>query len=156
MNDRVVTVANRDRARPLWVAFVRDCELFSLPYPCTLSEGECVKPGGQPINNTSTPAKVEGESRRKAKAEGEAEGRRHMLSYRRLFAEGEGAEGEGGAHLANGPPGCFPDFYSSQDFDDWLQGKYQVPDYAIGSKLSPAGIIIWILHALGILLMVRV
>ena len=35
------------------------------------------------------------------------QGRRHMLSYRRLFAEGEG-EGEGGSQLAYGPPGCFP------------------------------------------------
>lgn len=52
---------------------MRDCELFSLPYTCTLNEGECVKPGGQPATNSSTPAKVEGESRRKAKAEGEAE-----------------------------------------------------------------------------------
>ena len=33
------------------------------------------------------------------------QGRRHMLSYRRLFAEGEG---EGGAASANGSPGCFP------------------------------------------------
>lgn len=33
------------------------------------------------------------------------QGRRHMLSYRRLFAEGEG---EGGAASAKGSPGCFP------------------------------------------------
>lgn len=52
---------------------MRDCELFSEPYPCTLNEGECVKPGGPPVNTTSTTAKAEGESRRKAKAEGEAE-----------------------------------------------------------------------------------
>ena len=39
--------------------------------------------------------------------------------YRRLFAE----EGEGGGN--GNSAGCFPDFYSPQDFQDWLQGNYQ-------------------------------
>ena len=38
--------------------------------------------------------------------------------YRRLFAEGEG--GASGASA-----GCFPDFYTPQDFEDWLQGSFQ-------------------------------
>lgn len=89
----------------------------------------------------------------------------------------------------------FADFYSAQDFDDWLQGKYQgvplnpaagqqaleascmhciwlyqkfgivllilvlclcgaEPKYAAGSKVNPAGPIIWVIHAVGILAMV--
>lgn len=40
--------------------------------------------------------------------------------YRRLMnAESEG----GGSGL--GSAGCFPDFYTAQDFEDWLQGNYQ-------------------------------
>ena len=38
--------------------------------------------------------------------------------YRRLFAEGEGGS-------AGSSGGCFPDFYSPQDFQAWLQGNYQ-------------------------------
>ena len=38
--------------------------------------------------------------------------------YRRLFAEGEGG-------AIGGSAGCFPDFYTPQDFEDWLQGNFQ-------------------------------
>lgn len=38
--------------------------------------------------------------------------------YRRLFAEGEGG-------AVGGSAGCFPDFYTPQDFEDWLQGNFQ-------------------------------
>ena len=48
--------------------------------------------------------------------------------YRRLFAEGEGNS----AVTTSG--GCFPDFYSTQDFSNWLAGNFQgahpVPAFA--------------------------
>ncbi|CAL5223436.1 g5951 [Coccomyxa viridis] len=67
--------------------------------------------------------------------------------YRRLFAEGEG-EGEGSNIQSFG---CFPDFYYPQDFDDWIQGHFKEPLYSAGSKINPAGIILWLLHGAGIL-----
>jgi hypothetical protein len=48
--------------------------------------------------------------------------------YRRLFQEGEGGANEGSS-------GCFPDFYSTQDFVDWLQGNYQ--------SMVPAQVPLW-------------
>ena len=43
-----------------------------------------------------------------------------MQAARRLLQSGE-VEG-GGSGLA---AGCFPDFYSPQDFENWLNGVYQ-------------------------------
>ena len=39
--------------------------------------------------------------------------------HRRLLQ----SESEGGGSGTSA--GCFPDFYTPQDFDDWLQGNYQ-------------------------------
>lgn len=63
------------RSRTTWVAFVRDCELFSEPYSCKQQESACVKPGSDPSQNNSTSqtTRPEGEGKRQAKAEGEAE-----------------------------------------------------------------------------------
>ena len=79
----LIFIVFTQKARPLWVAFVRDCELFSEPYPCTQQESACVKPGSTPSQNSTQPAKAEGESKRKAKAEGEAEVRKGGLSFLR-------------------------------------------------------------------------
>ena len=41
------------------------------------------------------------------------------------------SESEGGG--SGSSAGCFPDFYTAQDFDDWLQGTYQgVPAFPTG------------------------
>ena len=50
--------------------------------------------------------------------------------YRRLFAEGEGG-------YVGSSSGCFPDFYSPQDFEDWLQGNYQSAHRPCCSVCSP-------------------
>lgn len=108
--------------------------------------------------------------------------RRH---YRRLFQ----AESEGGGSGTSA--GCFPDFYSAQDFEEWLQGSYQggppqcpllglhcynwvsvhkrligfqaesakqflcyaAPVFGANYSINPTGIILWIVHAVGILSM---
>lgn len=87
----------------------------------------------------------------------QGEGARRLLTYpyqrgyaqrrRDLLQTGE-SEG-GGSGLA---AGCFPDLYTQQDFIDWLDGSYIEPIFG-GNVINPIGIILWIVHAVGILAM---
>ncbi|EIE26108.1 hypothetical protein COCSUDRAFT_52686 [Coccomyxa subellipsoidea C-169] len=138
-----------------WTSFVRDCELFSLAPTCTPGS-PCSKPVSdspwwlRSLNLLWRPASYEyGTGVVPNKGDGwqyyadEGEGTRRR--YRRLFAEGEG--GASGASA-----GCFPDFYTPQDFEDWLQGSFQDPVYT-NQGSSPVPIIIWIVHSAAILSM---
>ncbi|CAL5228510.1 g11659 [Coccomyxa viridis] len=144
-----------------WQLFVRDCELFTAAPSCVQSgTTKCAKPvatdpwwvhllGALWRTNTYNygtgvvPNHGEG-WQSYAAAEGEGSRRLH----RRLLQDSE-SEGGGSGSSA----GCFPDFYTAQDFDDWLQGTYQAPVFGANYSINPVGIILWLVHAAGILSM---
>lgn len=87
----------------------------------------------------------------------QGEGSRRLLAYpyqrgyaqrrRELLQTGE-SEGGGSGEAA----GCFPDIYTQQDFINWLDGSYIEPTFG-GNVINPIGVILWIVHAVGILAM---
>lgn len=66
---------------------------------------------------------------------------------RRALLQGE-SEGGGAGQSA----GCFPDIYTGQDFENWLEGSYIEPTFG-GNTINPIGIIFWIVHFFGVLSM---
>ncbi|CAL8470356.1 g9898 [Coccomyxa elongata] len=138
-----------------WTNFVRDCELFTLAPTCTNGR-PCNKPVSdspwwlrsltllwRPVTYDYGTGVVpnKGDGWQYYADEGEGTRRR----YRRLFAEGEGG-------AVGGSAGCFPDFYTPQDFENWLQGNFQSPVY-VDQGASSVPIIMWIVHAASILSM---
>ncbi|DBA77252.1 hypothetical protein WJX79_006430 [Trebouxia sp. C0005] len=87
----------------------------------------------------------------------QGEGSRRLLTYpyqrgyaqrrRELLQTGE-SEGGGSGEAA----GCFPDLYTQQDFINWLDGSYIEPTFG-GNTINPIGVILWLVHAIGILAM---
>lgn len=148
-----------NHASQAWITLVGNCELFSLSPACDPTDSSgCKKPVSanpwwvQMVNLLWRPSTYDygtgivpnkGPGWQNYLAEDEGSRRR----YRRLFAEGEGNS----AVTTSG--GCFPDFYSTQDFSNWLAGNFQDPDYAGSGSINPVGIIFWIVHGFSILSM---
>ncbi|KAK9865553.1 hypothetical protein WJX84_010411 [Apatococcus fuscideae] len=144
-----------------WINFVNDCELFSVAPNCVptgVGAGQTLDQCKRPNENVGfflTSGKASflnsvygygtgfvpnvGAGWETVAAEGAA--------ARRLLQSGE-VEG-GGSGLA---AGCFPDFYSPQDFENWLNGVYQEPTFD-DYKINPIGIIFWLLQGIGIFCM---
>ncbi|KAK9818838.1 hypothetical protein WJX74_010640 [Apatococcus lobatus] len=148
-------------ASDTWLKFVNDCELFSVAPNCVptgVSSGTSLAQCKRPSENAGfflTNGRASflnslygygtgfvpnvGQGWETVAAEGSA---------RRKLLQGGEVEG-GGSGLA---AGCFPDFYSPQDFHNFLLGTYQEPTYD-NYKINPIGIIFWLLQGIGIILM---
>ncbi|KAL3141520.1 hypothetical protein ABBQ32_004770 [Trebouxia sp. C0010 RCD-2024] len=162
----------------LWVNLVNDCDLFS-PAPNCLNGGiadaltgdDCKRPrqpqswwlmagssGKIPIQphydfDTGIVPNAGVDWRTI-----QGEGSRRLLAYpyqrgfaqrRQMLQETTGESEGGGSGMS---AGCFPDIYDSQDFKNWLDGSYIEPRFG-GNTINPIGIILWLIHGLGILAM---